>query len=275
MNLHEVVEKSILAPQYESQEYVDIYLKIHMKRFVETVNLLQQIARPHMRVIDVGSYGSLVPALKDVLGFEQITITEPHQDKQPRTEEATLQNARNSQKYPFVVDRFDLEGPFPYANGTFDIVIFTEVLEHLAVDPVHTLSEINRITRMGGWLLVSTPNCASTKSVLNILRGRNPNLYPVYTKQPSRDRHNREYVPWEVRQLLFSTGYDVTSLEAVDVYEDSYKGEAGKLFIRTALRIACLLFFKSINVKNRGDTIFALGRKIAGVKERYPAFLYV
>lgn len=268
-----LIEKTILAPDYESEAYVEEYLTVHMRRFSETVSILQRIARSSMRVIDIGSYGSLVPPLKDVLGLSDITITGPYDKGMVRSESAFLPNARNGNAYSFRMDRFDIEGAFPYDDGTFDLAIFTEVLEHIPRDPIHTLSEINRITKQNGWIVISTPNCASTKSILKILRGGNPNVYPVYTKQPSNDRHNREYAPWEVKEVLRCCGYDIVNFKTVDVYVNELAGWITSL-IKAALGVGSLLTFNRIKVRDRGDTIFAVGRKVSGIKERYPSFLY-
>ena len=45
----------------------------------------------------------------------------------------------------------------PFADGAFDAVTLFDVLEHIADDGVAT-REALRVTRPGGWLLVSTPN---------------------------------------------------------------------------------------------------------------------
>jgi SAM-dependent methyltransferase len=272
--LRAIVETAILAPQYNSQEYVNDYLKVHMNRFTETVALLQTIIQPGMRVVDLGSYGSLVPALKDILDTANITLTEPFQDKKPSSEDSFLINARNGERYSFHVDRFDIEGAFPYPDASFDVAIFTEVLEHLSRDPSHTLSEINRITKVGGYLVLSTPNCASMRSVLRILRGGNPNIYPVYQRHPSTDRHNHEYVPWEVRELLKFSGYTLSEFKTTDVYEDPQFGWIRKFQVKAILELGKFLTFNLIKARDRGDTIFAIGRKTSGIQERYPGFLY-
>jgi SAM-dependent methyltransferase len=271
-NFEITVERAILSPDYSSEKYVDEYLKPHMRRFYITLRMLEKISTPAMRVIDVGSYGSLVPALTEILGLSQIVITTPPQANKPASEDTCLADARNGSRFRFRADRFDLEGPFPYSDETFDIVIFTEVLEHLSVDPMHALSEINRITKTGGWMVLSTPSCTSVKSLMKILRGGNPNCYPVYTKQPSRDRHNREYTPWEVRQLLAACGYEVTAFETIDVYND--RRPVWPL-IKAGLWLSSCLSLGFIKFRDRGDTIFALGKKISGTKNRYPDFLYV
>jgi SAM-dependent methyltransferase len=268
-----LVEAAILSPQYNSKPYVNDYLKVHMKRFTETVALLQGIAEPGMRVIDVGSYGSLVPALKDILGIANIILTEPSQEDKPASEDTTLRDSQYGHKYAFHVDRFDVEGKFPYSDETFDLVIFTEVLEHLTRDPCQTLGEINRITKMKGWCLISTPNCASARSVIRILLGGNPNIYPVYNRHPSTDRHNHEYVPWEVRELMHAAGYTPTIFKTVDVYEDYQFTYLGVLF-KAVLWFGSFVTLNLIKARGRGDTIFVLGRKTSGIQQRYPDFLY-
>lgn len=50
----------------------------------------------------------------------------------------------------------DLEA-LPFADGSFDFVFATEVLEHLAT-PLIALKEMHRVLRRGGWLLISLPN---------------------------------------------------------------------------------------------------------------------
>jgi SAM-dependent methyltransferase len=44
----------------------------------------------------------------------------------------------------------------PFPNREFDIVLCTEVMEHVP-DPVHFLSEINRVLQPGGALIMTTP----------------------------------------------------------------------------------------------------------------------
>jgi 2-polyprenyl-3-methyl-5-hydroxy-6-metoxy-1,4-benzoquinol methylase len=45
----------------------------------------------------------------------------------------------------------------PFANGSFNLVVWGEVIEHMAY-PEKTLGEIRRVLRPGGHLVLSTPN---------------------------------------------------------------------------------------------------------------------
>jgi ubiquinone/menaquinone biosynthesis C-methylase UbiE len=47
----------------------------------------------------------------------------------------------------------------PYADDTFDIINFTDILEHL-FDPLRGLREANRVLKKGGYLMIDTPNRA-------------------------------------------------------------------------------------------------------------------
>ena len=49
----------------------------------------------------------------------------------------------------------------PEPDGSFDAILCIEVLEHLP-DPVQVISELARLLRKGGWLIVSAPFCSLT-----------------------------------------------------------------------------------------------------------------
>ena len=57
----------------------------------------------------------------------------------------------------------DLTRPLPYGNGAFDLVILSEVAEHLATY-VPAIAEIGRVLTPGGRLILSTPNLARLHS---------------------------------------------------------------------------------------------------------------
>ncbi len=51
----------------------------------------------------------------------------------------------------------DANQRLPFADDSFDLIWCSEVIEHLE-DPAHSLSELRRIARPGGILLLTTPN---------------------------------------------------------------------------------------------------------------------
>ena len=51
----------------------------------------------------------------------------------------------------------DCNEPLPYADGSFDYVWSSEVIEHL-IDPVGATAELRRVLRPGGTMVLTTPN---------------------------------------------------------------------------------------------------------------------
>ena len=54
---------------------------------------------------------------------------------------------------------------YPYEDATFDVVLFCEILEHLIVDPIKAIAEINRVLKQGGYLILTTPNAARLDNI--------------------------------------------------------------------------------------------------------------
>lgn len=65
--------------------------------------------------------------------------------------------------------RIDLDsGRVPVSDGFADVVVAVEVIEHLE-NPRQFARELSRLTKPGGWLVVTTPNQLSLLSKLTLL----------------------------------------------------------------------------------------------------------
>ncbi len=71
----------------------------------------------------------------------------------------------------------DLEGEWSQLeDGVFDLVVISSVVEHI-FDYRHLFSEIARVLKPGGALIVATPNAASLRSRMELISGRVPACY--------------------------------------------------------------------------------------------------
>lgn len=75
-------------------------------------------------------------------------------------------DVRDGEDVDYVVDRGE---KYPFDSDSFDTVICSEVLEHTA-DPEFILSEVRRVLRPGGTLLVSVPNSGNVLFRLGVWR---------------------------------------------------------------------------------------------------------
>ena len=98
------------------------------------------------RVLDVGCGEGYFTALLAQAGAE---VTGVDVAQEP------LRRAR--ERYPDLdVRLLPAEGPWPLADASFDVVWAGEVIEHVT-DTAGWLSEVRRVLRSGGELLLSTP----------------------------------------------------------------------------------------------------------------------
>lgn len=104
----------------------------------------------------------------------------------------------------------DIESdPLPYRKNYFDIVLLTDIIEHV-FDTDQLLKNIRRVLKKGGLLLITTPNVASLARRIMLLFGINPHLeyssrYMDYL--PGSVGHIRYYTRSNLRFQLHKEGY--------------------------------------------------------------------
>lgn len=115
-------------------------------------------------------------------------------------------------------DKVDLNKNWPYSTSHFDYVVLVEAIEHLE-NPWHIVREANRVLKLEGLLLVSTPNVLTLKSRLSYLLYGYPNFFhymieklPDHTEDLPID-HINPIGYLELRHVLSRNGFQVETLE--------------------------------------------------------------
>jgi len=80
----------------------------------------------------------------------------------------------------------DLNFTIPLADHSIDVIVASDVLEHL-VDPYTFVGEMYRVLRPGGYALVDTPNLASWHNIFALLIGVQPFSGPNITTMKDAD----------------------------------------------------------------------------------------
>jgi glycosyltransferase involved in cell wall biosynthesis len=243
-----------------------MYLDTHRTRLVKTLEITPP-GGPSDRILEMGAYLQITPALRTRLGYGEVRGC--YYGSAGRVEHRRVASA-TGETFECEIDLFDAErDPFPYPDGHFSTVVCGELIEHLFNDPMHLMGEVNRILRPGGHFVLTTPNVAALRGVSAILQGYHPGFFHAYLR-PSENgevdaRHNREYTPREIHQLLENSGFEVVRLETGEFLDEPHP-EFGW--------VTHLLERYWLSTDLRGDGIYAVGKKTGAVRDRYPGWLY-
>jgi methionine biosynthesis protein MetW len=156
---------------------------------------------PGSRVLDVGcGTGSVSVLVRDRQKAEIVGV-------EPSPERAELARSRG-----LTVHTSLFPAPDVPADGSFDVVLFADVLEHL-VDPGAALLAARRYLRPGGWVVASLPNVAHWTVRWDLLWGKF--RYQPYGMMDAT--HLRWFTREGLDQLLAAAGFEV----------EHYAGAAG------------------------------------------------
>ena len=248
--IQEVVESLISAD--------DSYHNTHKRRMARTLQIVADM-QPFGRLLEIGTTGLIPIALSKLCPDLEVVVTDFDLEKL-KLDRATF--TLNGSSINLQVARVNIEEEeLPFGDEYFDYVICTEVLEHMEVDPMYMLSEVNRVTRSLGTLILTTPNAVSTWSITKMLRGIEPYFYMQYRHNRSLYRHNYEYSIHSAMQVIKAAGFDGTiwtenSFEEPN-YTDIHKLEAA-----------------GYQLNHLGDNIFTIAHKKSGVVDRHPKVIY-
>jgi SAM-dependent methyltransferase len=255
--------RSVDLPNADARQY----LENHISRIGRTLTL---VPPPHSskRVLEMGAYMQMTPALQCVLGYKEVRGA--YFGPLGRTDEKSC-TVGGREVFRCFVDLFDAEKDrYPYEDGRFETVLACEIFEHMLHDPMHMLIEMHRVLEEGGTLVLTTPNVASFTAVARILEvSGHPQVfskyaYPLGEFAETEIPHVREYTPPELREAIESAGFEVEHL-----FTEVIPGYNTDLWVKE--------FLERNNYSSafRGEQLYCIAKKRSGRKVvRYPHFLY-
>lgn len=120
----------------------------------------------------------------------------------------------------------DLEGGAPAVAasgleaGAYDLVVFTEVIEHLDVNPVEMLGALLGLLKDDGFLYLTTPNFFRRENLEKIARLENPQeVFPAGDGNWDGHHHHREYAAKELLRFAVEAGGRVAAFYFSDCWD--------------------------------------------------------
>jgi SAM-dependent methyltransferase len=189
------------------------YFRLHRDRYVILLRALD--VPPGSRVLEIGCNPGQFTEILVQAGYRVWGI-----DLHPEHRPALWS------RLGVEVHRANLEEePLSFLEGSFEAVVFSEVLEHLTHSPVPVLEEIYRVLAPGGMLVLSTPNARSLRE--RLLLGLRL-LFWQSLESPAEFRHRMElrgdarytvhhhlYTAGELRWLVRQAGFSAARVQHV------------------------------------------------------------
>lgn len=123
-------------------------------------------------------------------------------------------NLRRVRDQGILAVKYNLDGPLPFADGVFDTVVCSEILEHI-FSPDLLLREILRILKPGGRVILTVPNLHCLRNRRDLLLGKYTpfvefRVYPDSTDELSHVgvQHIHHYTVRGMRSILETLGFE-------------------------------------------------------------------
>jgi glycosyltransferase involved in cell wall biosynthesis/SAM-dependent methyltransferase len=239
------------------------YFVAHSVRLVRTLQLIPR-GDSTSRILELGCYMQITPALRGLLGYGE--VRGGYMGSAGKWQRSSV-TATDGEEFHCTIDLFNCEiDRFPYADESFDTIISCELLEHLQRDPMHMMSEIHRVLKPNGTLVLTTPNAVSLRSLRAVLAGIHPNLFSKYVMPTllPETMHVREYTPKELLRLFADSGFSIQYIDTT-----AYGPRPG--IYKTITRAIQVL---KKYTRLREDCVYLVGQKTNPVGSRYPSWLY-
>ncbi|MFX0201536.1 MAG: class I SAM-dependent methyltransferase [Candidatus Hodarchaeota archaeon] len=169
------------------------WLQEHLDRFIFTLKLIPFSSRK-LVVLDVGSQpGDMTRMVKQLFGYKTYGLDYRNAFSSPLAFRYYLDIMK--QNGIFIKECNVDTNPFPFMDEVFDLLLFTEVIEHLR-NPLRTLSEIHRVLKPNGNLILSTPNFMRASNRIRALLRLSRRFHGV-----------KEYTLEELKKLLSDANF--------------------------------------------------------------------
>lgn len=185
------------------------YFLIHQDRYRIVLEHIQKLQLPKgAKILDVGCYPPHMFTALQNMGYQLYGISSTHEP------------VKNRNVVVLNIEKDKL----PFKPEAFDLVLFSEVMEHLVGNPLVYLEKFRIILKKSGTLLVTTPNAAGIHKRIFSLLGKST-YFPIEQAYSTKlddgslyHRHNREYTKAELEEIMAKAGFRSVSVNAIGVY---------------------------------------------------------
>jgi SAM-dependent methyltransferase len=208
------------------------YVRYHAPRYETLLKLLHKLYTGVEKILDVGispfneiAYQSLKTNI-DTIGFIEDKPTE------------------TGFNYQFDLNKAQHEADWRRDIPQYDIIVFSEVLEHLHTSPKLVLAFLRSLLKKGGRIIIQTPNATVLHKRLQMLLGANP--YNLIRDDITNPAHFREYTARELEFYCRDAGFDIEVLSFENYFDYRYSHHSGDAVVEHKLYGVVNLFYSLV-----------------------------
>lgn len=187
------------------------YSYTHRDRLQILYRRLNLLVKTHPQLLDIGCYPPYLLTRAKKIGFNVKGVASNHEP---------ITGSLKKDVVHLNIEKTKL----PYQDNQFDLILFTEVLEHLPHSPLFPLKQIKRVLKPKGLLIMTTPNAGRLANRLLPLVGKT--TYPPldqllatpYLSSHIYHRHHKEYTLDELKRLVQLAGLKILKLSPIIAY---------------------------------------------------------
>jgi 2-polyprenyl-3-methyl-5-hydroxy-6-metoxy-1,4-benzoquinol methylase len=166
MSAGEAIDAIEAAVRGDATERDLAYFVEHRDRFELTAQRIAELVEPGGRVLDVGSHYLHLASTLRAMGFRVAAVDAPAFASLEQMRKRAARYEIDNQP----VERLDAGEFMIGMTNAFDIVVFTEILEHITFNPVRFWQRIYEILNVGGAIYLTTPNALTPWKILHLLK---------------------------------------------------------------------------------------------------------
>jgi 2-polyprenyl-3-methyl-5-hydroxy-6-metoxy-1,4-benzoquinol methylase len=158
------LKEEIIASKNESEL---AYFNFHQQRFERVFDFAEnKFQHQSLNILDIGSHYLHTSCLLSELG-NQVHGMDVREFWE---KDFVQQRAKKYQISPIIENNLSLLPSLKDTEEQYDLVLFTEILEHITFNPIALWESIYKVIKNGGYVYISTPNSFALPNFLRNLK---------------------------------------------------------------------------------------------------------
>lgn len=213
----EKVEQIVIATGNEQDL---AYFNFHKNRFLRMARSIAKICKTGQVLLDIGSHYLHSSLILTFLGYKvhSMDVTEFW------SIDFVKERAEKYDLVPVIEDNLESLGSCLHKSDEYDLILFTEILEHITFNPINFWKQLHRILKNKGVIYITTPNSLTffsiTRTLLHLiqLKGIGQDIDSIF-RNVTYGHHWKEYSSAEIRKYFrkMNDGF------SVEISKYSYK----------------------------------------------------